>query len=255
MMAQPQPYPAAIVCGTRTGGTYLSHCLDSHPEVFCTRSEILHGKHAVRRSFPQADPANWARVYLEPQGYRVRCAKLIYGQLRKFREVLDWVVANDGRLVHLTRENTLRCVCSVLFRKMHKSTGLVQGRYATHNVGPIRPFEAVMDVDALLNGMRARRKQEQVWDRNLARLGRPLLRVGYDQITGGEHVNAEQIPEATSRELCAFLGVTHRELTPLVTKTNRWPLKAVIRNWDEVEAAVAASPFARCLEDEEAFDG
>ena len=36
-----QPTPFAIVAASRSGGTFLTHCLDSHPQVSCERDSPL----------------------------------------------------------------------------------------------------------------------------------------------------------------------------------------------------------------------
>lgn len=232
-----------IVCGTRTGGDLLSSCLDSHPETFCHRGEPLLWRSAVRQSFPDGNGEKWLHVYLAGDNWPAVGAKVVYGQARRYPDALTYVQSRGGRFVHLTRQDYLGAVVSVLMRKMAKKQ--VGVKVPSHTLKPFAKPRVEIDPRQLLSGMRARRKLENTYRRDLPSRG-PVFEVDYHDLTGGEEVVA--LPEEVAGRLCEFLGVEPHPLRTPLRKGNRWPLREIIDNWETVREAVGESEFADLLE-------
>jgi LPS sulfotransferase NodH len=178
---------------------------------------------------------------------------MVYGQLKRNQNVIAYVRALGGCVIHLLRENTLRAVASVLFRKQAKRGGL-SGEFPIHTDVRVPRFSAHLEVNALVNGMRVRRKQEAVWRRNLGRAGVPVLEVTYNGMTGGEQCSPSAMEQAATVALCEFLGVAPQPLTSPLVKGNRWPLSKTVANWEDVRAAVLGTEFAEFAEYEDRWN-
>ena len=252
-MGQPMPYPVLIVTGTRTGGTFLSHCLDSHPDVLCVRPEVLDGRCVTNELTKALGPKDKLRLYLELQGWTVSVAKVIYGQVRGEEQVFRWLKRSGGKAIHLTRPNVIRAVVSILARKaVHR--GELKGKMPAHTTRPLEPFKVHIPPESLINGAHTRKKLEEMFARLLEGHGIETLNVTYDEIVGGENISAEGVREDTANKLCHFLEVEPLPLVSRLRKGIRWPLRKIVENWEEVKAAVEQSEFAYCLKDEELWE-
>lgn len=232
-----------IVCGTRTGGNLLSSSLDSHPEIFCYRGEPLLGRSAVRQTFPDGNGEKWLHVYLAGDIWRAVGAKVVYGQARRHPDALTYVQSRGGRFIHLTRQDYLGAVVSVLMRKQAKKDRTL--KIPAHTVKPFSKPQVRIDPRQLLKGMQVRRKLEGDFRSNLRGRG-PVFEVDYHDLTGGEEV--EELPQEVAGRLCEFLGIAKHPLRTPLRKGNRWPLEEIVSNWGAVREAVEKSEFAGLLE-------
>lgn len=240
-MSITKSYPCLIICGTRTGGTYLSHALDAHPDIFSARQEILDGQHITSRLTKGLGPRDRLRLYLEVDGYLVTVAKVVYGQARGEDHVLGWLDKSAGKSILLTR-NYIHSVISILARKADKHHKL-KGHYPPHTTRPLELFQFTVNPAALLNGARQRKKMDNVYRTKLKGLGIPILEIDYQDIANEGGV----IPLDTTKRLCDFLGVGVEPLRARLRKGIRWSYDRVIVNWPEVYSAVKESEFAKCL--------
>ena len=232
-----------IVCGTRTGGDLLSSSLDSHPETFCHRGEPLLDRSAVRQTFPGGNGKKWLHVYLAGNNWQAVGAKVVYGQARLHPEALAYVQSRGGRFIHLTRQDYLGAVVSVLMRKQAKKDRTL--KVPAHTLKPFAKPRVRIDPRQLVKGMQARRKLEADFRSNLRDRG-PVFEVDYHDLTGGREV--EELPQGVAGRLCEFLGVAEHPLRTPLRKGNRWPLEEIVSNWGAVRKVVGASEFADLLE-------
>jgi len=69
-------------------------------------------------------------------------------------------------------------------------------------------------------------------------------------VVGGEDARAERLPLATTKRVCAFLGVDYELLRCELKRVNPFPLHEMIGNWRDVRKAIKESEFADLLEAE-----
>lgn len=238
----PRPYPGLLVCHTRTGGTFLSHCLDSHPQVFCARVEVLHPGSVIRKTFPDRDPVDYLKPYLTEYGYRAAFVKVVQARERQRPQLLRFVKDNGGRIIHLTRRNVLNAAASNMLRYL----GL-----ATFTTGAVEKFTARLDPVKLVEEMRWRLDLTANFRKRVRAAGVPVLSLEYTDLVGHEGADVGRVLPDAAATICDFLSVRRCSLVTELRQCNRWPLRETVENWDEVEAAVRAAGFGWCVDEKD----
>lgn len=238
----PKPYPGLLVCHTRTGGTFLSHCLDSHPQVFCARVEVLHQGSIIQRTFPGYTPVDYLKPYLLEFGYRAAFVKVVSARERQHRGLLQFVVDNGGRIIHLTRRNVLFAAASNQLRYR----GL-----ATFTTGVAEKFAAQIDPAELVREMHWRLDLTQDFRQRARAAGVPVLELEYADLVGREGADVDRVSPEAAAAICDFLEVRPCSLVTELRRCNRWPLEETVENWDEVGRAVRDAGFGWCLDEKE----
>lgn len=234
-----------IITWQRTGGTFLSHCLSRHPDVYCYREEVLWRKDSPRSLFPKADFLDLIRLFIEQPGWGAQGAKIIYGHASP--KVLGWLESHEGRVIHLVRDNVVRVAVSKAIVMAQREIS-----YPKRRLVPGSPTDRiVLDPYVVM-----RIAKEYVAERKkmlgvLGKLKIPILTVSYTDMVGSEGVETFRMQKDASHALCKFLGVRPRVLDCRLYKSGTRRMQDVIRNWDTIEAWVRASGFAYCLEGEE----
>jgi LPS sulfotransferase NodH len=144
------------------------------------------------------------------------------------------------RFIVLARHNHLRKLVSGI---AGKRSGLWHTRTAVRGPAPVplpvEDFRFGPWRGTLLECLRDLDAQHA---RLLAELaGRQVLRLSYE-----EHISDD--PGVAYRAVCAFLGLEPRPVRPTLTKTNPFPLRDIVSNWDEVAAVLAGTPYAWMLD-------
>lgn len=232
----PEPTPYLIVAHVRTGGTFLCHCLDSHPDIYCARTEPLHRLAVWRKAAPELSDVQILRMVLDQPGYLAAACKVTYSQLSE--EVLAYLADRGGRLIHL-RRNAMEVVASVMLRQLHKAGGV---HYPAHTREQIEPFRVRLHPAVYRDQVRACRLTVEEMEERLRVLGLPLLEVDYGALTGGR--DATQVPTETAWALCDYLQVERRPLISRLRRVRRWPLDQVIENWEEIRHALEGADEA-----------
>jgi len=238
----PKPYPGLLVCHTRTGGTFLSHCLDSHPQVFCARVEVLHQGSVIGRTFPMHDPVDYLKPYLLEYGYRAAFVKVVQGRERQRRELLPFIADSGGRVIHLTRRNVLNAAASNMLRYL----GL-----ATFTTGESERFTAHLDTVKLVEEMRWRLDLTADFRQRVRAAGVPVLDLEYTGLVGHEGADVDRVLPDAAAAICDFLEVRRCSLVTELRQCNRWPLRETVENWDEVEEAVREAGFGWCIDEKD----
>jgi len=135
-------------------------------------------------------------------------------------------------VIRLSRENLLAQVVSAalaLKSGFWRQRGGGDEAYAveTHRVDPARCRSALANLE----------ERELELDRIAD--GHPVLRLTYEQLTGGSELDAVQ----------RFCGVEPRVLSSPHRKLRRRPLPEAIENWDELSAELRGTRFERFLVD------
>ena len=241
--------PAVIIAAVRSGGTFLSHCLSNHRQIFCTRGEPLHYRSVFYAGDPAAfmdiDRRNLLGVLLNQTGYEVSMCKTTYMQALD-AQVWAWLVKRQPRVIWLRRENRIRQAVSLLINKAARRGEV---KHPQHAFRKRRAASVTLDPVVVLKAARGLCAVDQRVAGQIAQIEH-VYRVTYAQIVGGEGAEARELPEKTTGELCGFLGVRYEALGCDLVRTNAHPLREVLSNWNEMEPAIRNSEFAGTLEDE-----
>lgn len=239
---------AVIVAAIRSGGTFLSHCLSNHPQVFCPRGEPLHHKSEWVQAL-KPDRRALLAALLNQTGYTVSMVKLTYAQALH-EHIWPWLDAQQPKVIWLRRGNTIRQAVSVLINRMARAGQLKRPQHTLKEMGPVR---VTFEPDVILRWARRLKEDDRRVGKRLNRM-RNLYTMSYADVVGGEHMSAEELPTWTRMKLAVFLGVASD--VPLgcdLKRVNPYPLREMLGNWKAVEKVVRASEFAACLEDELAW--
>lgn len=241
---------AVVVAAVRSGGTFLTHALSSHPYIFCDRGEPLHHKSAWVKSL-RPDRIQLLEALTNQTGYRVSAVKLTYTQALH-RDIWPWLVAKQPLVIHLTRENLIRQAVSMLINKQSRAGNIKRPQ---HTFEDTRPVQVELAPALVLKAARTLRAQDRRAAKMLKGRIQAVMPLTYAQVVGGEGESAEWMPTGTARQVCKFLGVYYHRLHCDLRRVNAQPLRALLSNWRQVEAAVRGSELAACLEDERIWDG
>lgn len=248
----------------RCGSTVLGEMLAAQGEVFWAGEifEDMPGRYGALARAPDAPARILRRSQAEPRSLRalVRPGEYpsryrVYGCETKYRTDQhlrpEWVnldlpayialleAQGFGRFIVLQRHNHLRKLASGI---TGKRSGLWHTRTAVRGPAPVAlPIEdfrfgpwrgtllqCLEDLDAQHAHLLA------------ALAGRQVLRLSYE-----EHISDD--PAVAYRAVCAFLGLAARPVRSTLTKTNPFPLRDIVSNWDAVAAALAGTPYAWML--------
>ena len=214
-----------ILTRSRTGSTLLRSYLNSHPNIF-VEGEIfgrLRGRDPIARL-----RAAFGRqpLYIRAKGFKI----FYYHPLdARADELWDGLEAHeDVKVIHLTRRNVLRTLLS------RKIAG-IERAYVGNRFDAVDPESKriVMTVSELADGFR----QTREWELGAANRFRkhPTLDVTYEELAS--------LPQETFGRVLAFLGQDYRALRTGMTRQNAESLRYLIRNYDELKAGFAGSPW------------
>jgi len=244
-----------VLAGRRSGTTLLVECLDSHPDVEC-RKDVF----SIRRRWKhfQVDvktglfypfrSASLARridylfrrrrliraflteTFAPTEGVLAKGIRLSYEQVRKYPDILPWVLENDVRIVHLVRENALKAIVSHFTAKKRGFA------HATSQVAKVTLRLPPEELLALLV------QREREIDRYRALFqDRPCCEVSYESFLARK--------EEETRRLLAFLGISrYAPLTSRLVKQNPDSLRDILENYDEIARALRGTPFEKYIE-------
>jgi len=234
--------PAVVIAGVRSGGTYLAHCLSSHPQIFCDRGESLH-HNSLWFTYLKVKPEALLHCLLHMQGYHVSVVKLLYSQafkgstwayLKRYRPTVLW----------LRRENVIRQSVSLLINRAARGGKIKRPQHTFEETGPLT---IGLSADAILKQARGLRERDERAEQMLSVFPR-VLKLTYAQIiTPGA---PGSIPHNTTTRICQFLGVRDEPLRCDLVRVNPQPLAELIRDWEHVETELRASEFGTLLEDD-----
>ncbi len=161
--------------------------------------------------------------------------KLMYAQLRRYPEILVYLIRHRIRVVHLVRRNHLDVVLSYAVKAKIGRAHLLSGQSARDAI------RIELDTENLIRQM-AWLERKQGMARQLLNWSRlPHLEVAYEDLFRDR---------THFRMILDFLLIKPEEAIPesSVVKTTRGSHRDVIRNHDEVKERLANSKFAELLE-------
>lgn len=238
--------PGVILTDYRTGGSFLSLCLDSHPLIFCARGEPLARRSGFYRFFPDLAPEQILQHIFKTEFCKVAFGKVIYRQAGG--KVWKYLSSMNAKVIHLIRENTLRAACSYLFH-VSVMRGEAKHHHPLHHFGrePSKPVPMRLDPHAVLEECRKRERQKKKARQKLAKYKLDTLVIYYEHMCGGHEI--EVLPEDMGHDICTFLDQPYYPMSaPFMHRVNaQWPLSELIANWRQVKALLTETEMERWL--------
>lgn len=237
--------PCIIIGHVRSGSTFLAHCLSTHPEIHCFRSEPLEPGSIWFKKLSARGPAV-LDVALSQWGYKASVCKLTLKHLTpRVRRHLK--KKPKLRVIQLSRDNVLRTAVSAIIHTRFRR-GVLEGNYG-HNYEESPPASIIIDPTVLLTQCRRVGILQNRLRARVRSLKKPTLKLTYADLVGqdGAGVDVEFLADDASQRLCKFLRVDVRPMFSTIRRVNRHKLSAIIENWLEVRKAVSGSVFAEYL--------
>ncbi len=268
-----------IVCGPRTGSNMLVSALDSHPRIVCFREifnftfpDIDYNVDGYRRDDPAAlalrkrDPATFLRRYIYAGHAAVVDAagwKFIYEHFWDFPGLIEALQADrELRVIHLKRRNGVRAFLSY---KMASLTGEWQRPRREQRTLGSRLAAAARHPERSLTSLIARaRTSVAAPDRRIVLppgecieyIGAREQQVAHFDGLFASHQRLDVWYEdmladrqAAFGRIQAFLGVDPGPLAEAVERQNPGALRELVRNHDQLAAALRPTPYAWMLDE------
>jgi hypothetical protein len=235
--------PAVIIANLRTGGTFLSHCLSNHPDIFCDRAESLHHSSVWNRNLT-VKQGRLLHCLLHQHGYDVSMTKLTYAQATSN---WDYLIKTQPMVLWLRRENVIRQAVSVILNRMAREKHKIE--YPQHSFDKVAPISAEIAPEGILKYARGLRRNDNDMRDRLTAFGN-VLPLTYAGIIGWEGRDALVLEFNSGKIICEFLGVKLVVLPSKLRPINPRPLSETLQNWDKVREAITKSEFAELLKDE-----
>ena len=235
-----------IVAQKRSGGTYLTHCLSNHPQVFCDRGESVHHASVWRRGRVPADAVY--KILTDQEGYRASGFRMVYSQAFDV-ELWKLTQALKPKVIWLTRENKLRQAVSILVnQKIRKGRAEYFPVHTLEETGkpPRYTIQPHVIIDAI-GGIIAEDKRAI---KRISAAQLDYLPLTYGEMVGGEGVTEPCMHDDAAVKACEFLGVNRLSLCCELKRVHSHPLRAMLANWDAIESALMETPYKRWLADE-----
>lgn len=231
--------PAILIAHTRSGGTFLAHCLGSHPDIFCPRGEPLI---TWQEHLPDADPVEIIAAALHAYHYKVSMCRVT--DIQTSVAIYDYLREVDAKIIVLERENLLRCAVSQTLMNM-VNRGEIERAIHTTKTAKVKPVE--VQPIAVLERCRWQKEWQERTRRDVEETGLGYLYLTYEDIVGGEKVSAERVPLATTEKICSFLGVEQYPLVSHLRAVSPYDLEDIVSNWTCLQAVIEDSEFAEWI--------
>lgn len=248
-----KPVKFAVVTAQRTGSTLVITTLDAHPsisahgEVFKLKSP--EGKHPIRGEWGylfwirQAPVSRWIGHYLfrsintrryldrlfEEDASPVVGFKIMLNQLGRFPGVLDYLVENQFRIIHVVRRNYLKTYLS-------RMTARARGAY--HSEKALKTTKVAINVDTLRAKLTRIKRDHETWH-DLLHDKLPYMEFVYEDFLAD--------PEGQLRRVFDFVGQDYVPVQSNLVKVNPDSLSEIIENYAAVAAELSGTEFEVCL--------
>jgi hypothetical protein len=244
-MTTPRTTRFIIVANGRTGSTLLVDLLDSHPMIACA-DELLNERHWRRRHRPLLWLARaFPILYLERQAHKSTQAAYGFklktgGQVHNLGSTLTSLHRRGWKLIYLARSDALQQTFSWSVAKL-------TGRWQTTIEQPGRSQSVTLDVPSFLRDLQTTLHDRQCLAEIMAPL--PHLALVYE-----DDLARPVLRPATCERICTWLGIAPAPCSNRIVRTWEQPYPAMIRNYDEIVAAVADSPWYEQIKLPESYD-
>jgi hypothetical protein len=253
-----KPTRFAIVGVQRTGTTWIRTTLNDHPAILALGEVFLysHGRFPFRRragadvehSYRKflddslarkfrhhAGRAGLVREYLDHlysrPGFEAIGFKLMRTQCDQFPMVVDFLLQEDVRIIHVVRRNVLKTLISRETARQRK---------LFHAKGSVPVAKITLDIASLRSALDRISDDNAYWTRIFGRSA--YLQLSYEGFVTDKNTELHRIYEF----LCV---VPDHEVSSNLVKINPDDLSEVVSNFPEVRRALNATPYAWCLAD------
>lgn len=234
----------------RSGSTVLGGLLAQHPGIFWDREiyerefrewQTRHGRFKVGDPQPALDPIRHLQQRVSRggrrwYGFEVKFFHLEHAQLPLATYVTQLREVGVTRFLVLRRKNYLRKIVSSMIasttRQWHVGRG-GEARKATITIDPAR-----VPIDRNDRSLLQLLESYERGFRGLQALLRPgeVLHLTYED-------DVQTDPAQAYAKSVAFLGLEPRPVKTQLGRTNPYPLRQLVENFDDVERALAGTPF------------
>lgn len=247
--------PAILLAHARTGGTFLAHCLSTHPDILCPRHEPLAVEHSPYfRHFKYATPERAMLCVWDQPGYHVNMVRITGRQFRKGIPV--HAQERGAMFIHLTRENLVACAVSQLLNNAYMredNSGLET--FAVHSYRAVPAAHYTLDPVVVVHNMRQIKGEYERKAGQIASCGGRILALTYELMVGLEGQEAVMLDPDLADIICDFLQVRHYH--PLhangLRKVNAHPYREVIENWEEIVYHIRQFPEFAAMVDPDIY--
>ena len=210
------PQAAIVIAQSRSGSTFLCHCLDSHPQIGCERGGPFDTRfnkwHELGVEHRALAAALWRR-----RGYRVSMFKVTQRQFKNGYMTTDVLREFQPKIIYRHRVNVFNALVSSVL-----ATASRDGKAS----GPIHTYQAVkqqeikIDCDSLIDRIEVYLQRTEAMRQVLSEFD-DVLELTYERIvTGGSPRLAIQAID----KICTFLGVDWHEMQSETVKINTAPI-------------------------------
>ena len=248
------PVRFVTVSTQRSGSTWLTDLLNSHPDIASYTELLLLKGDGMPDWGIYKDMVYWqtwrrqlcgGKKYIRPLGLfryldeafarypdmRATGMKLMYTQIAKFPETLWYLRNRDVRVIHLVRRNVLDVVLSGLAKNARKVAHAKEGV-------EVEQVRIRVEPGLLLRQMERRQREQRWFAWLLGRLSVPFLQLVYEDIVDDQ---------SRLNECLGFLGCPCVTLGSRMTKLNPGCHADLVENIDDVSTALQGTPFAVML--------
>lgn len=243
-----------VLAGRRSGTTLLVTCLDSHPQIDCTKEVFdTHRKFkyfqvdrrtglfyryrsaSIKRQFDyifRRKPlieAFLAEIYRPIEGMKAIGSRLSYGQARKYPQILDWVTANEAAVIHLIRANPIKAIVSQFTAKK---------RHTYHTTSQVKRVTVRLQPQKLQRSVAKRLREIEMY--------RAMFKDGRYHEVYYESLVADR--DGETRRILDFLHID--QFVPLTTnlvKQNPDSLQDILENYAEIAQVFKGSALEKYL--------
>lgn len=227
------PQRFVIVTAGRSGSELLVHLLGRHPDIRCD-SEVLRDPVAFPNAVINGRAVMARRAGKKAYGFKLQPRQAFELQWLHPVTWLPELHADGWTLVHLRRRNMLHQVISAI-------RGSRTGFHHTADRAPA--FEALtIDPADVLTGLSLLEESVGATERSLRDV--PSIELVYE-----DDLATEDDQRRTVEMLCAQLGLAMQWSPSDLIKVQPTATRAMVANYDEIAAAVAATRFASYLAD------
>jgi LPS sulfotransferase NodH len=244
---------AVIVTSQRTGSTFLTQCLNSHPQVRCYGEILVNGLYKrkdVPRIFDQLRKTRQMWWYVTSSAWRparlldsfyargeapVMAFKAMYNHLADPRARHYFCHHTEIRVIHLRRDNLL---------KQHVSKVLAPKKFAQQPWGSTKPLPAISTRISPARAIKEMQRAQELFQKYERLFSRhPRIELVYETMIEGQSLSEEAAAAVTD-----LLELDPAPMSARAVKVNPDNLEPLVENYDELVRALRGTEFERFLD-------
>ena len=240
-----------IAATQRTGSTMLVTLLDSHPRVLClgesfkcsTGNTALHHQEKSYAVFRNKTMGNRLQHYLrrktQVKGYLDRLYattnfdaigfKMMYNQSMQFPSLVPYLMSNNIRVIHISRDNPLEVLVSLQ---------TARARRLFHSREHVKVEPVVIPLVGLTKQLEKIRQYNRKWTEVFSE-NHPYLKIDYNSFSLERDHHVERILD--------FLQLEQQKLSTPLVKINPADFSLAIKNYHQVKDYLINTEFAYCV--------